>query len=98
MLGVANATAAVIALVALLVTALQLVSAEAMIVLGIGYTPTPVIPTAAGFIEAVCFVPAQTMIVLGISYPATPVISAAARTHRDGLTRARSDDDRARDL
>ncbi|MGC2397375.1 MAG: hypothetical protein WA579_15430, partial [Rhodomicrobium sp.] len=53
MLGVAAAAAAVIALVALLVTALRLVSAEAMIVLGIGYTPTPVIPTAAGFIEAV---------------------------------------------
>ena len=65
MLGVADAAAAVIALVALLVTALRLVSAEAMIVLGIAYTPTPVIPT--------------TMIVLGISYPATPVISAAAR-------------------
>ena len=53
MLGVADAAAAVIALVALLIIAFRLVSAEAMVILRVSNTAAAIVAATAGFIEAI---------------------------------------------
>ena len=53
MLGVADAATPVIALVALLIIAFRLVSAEAMVILRVSNTAAAIVAATAGFIEAI---------------------------------------------